>query len=145
MKKYKFHIWACAICLLAFPSAGAAQKMDVVNTLEGKTFVIVLTKHNASSESTVSITDEITFVGNKVYSKTLRKLGFSAGDYSIKTGTDNGKTITLFIGEYTDSNEGTILWMGKVSENRIDGTLKWFSKSATWTFTGTLKYAAEDK
>lgn len=143
LKNFTTKISVLVACFLAL--GGAPQNKSVVSPLEGKTFTIVLTEHNSNLESSSALSDEITFVNKKVYSKTMRSYGLEAGNYYFRTDTLKGKSGILFVGENNDNSGNTLFFAGRVSGSHIEGTVKWFSKSKTWKFSGELKYATAEK
>lgn len=115
--------------------------------IEGKTFVVQVYEYNPDGKKTgIPLQDELTFVGGKMYSKTMSKeFQFSQGDYNVKIDSSGAKNIISFISINKRNNEEVIIWQGAITGNEIKGSMKWFAMGMTKIFFGTLKYKDQEK
>lgn len=113
------------LCILLLVSS-FAHSQTVLSDLNGKSFTIKVTEHNADGRVEKMPVDKIQFKDGKIFTNFSRKNLFADAKY-IASLDSASNTITI-IAESTDKQKETLKWTLTITGNEISGKAERFRK-----------------
>ncbi len=121
-----------------------AQKGKKDKPLDGLTFTATLTTE-ASAKPTKPLSDEISFKGDKIKSKTMDdKYKFKSGTYTATIDSSNAEEVVITFDAVMkgETKDDVLTWHGTITDEDIEGNAIWTKKGKTkksFAVTGILK------